>query len=294
MLRRRPPTVVTLASLLTRLEPELVHFPTTRSVLEWAEGARRLGGTRLVAGFSGHDLDGQPFERLWAAAAGFHFESETLAQFARLSGMASATAAVVPPLADAGLLARPPERAVDRGDLRMLSVGPLSWTQGFDHALAAVRLLRERGLACRYRIVGAGEYEDAVAFARYQLGVEESVELVKPTGRHGLREHLGWADVLVVAAVVPTSPTTVLDAHAAGLPVVTTEAPPAGADGSILVPRRDAQALADALSRIANDADLRRRLGESGRRAATRSQDLDDQLRRFRDLYGSVLTAARA
>ena len=224
-LRRRPPAVVTLASLLAELEPQLVHFPTTRSALEWGEVGRRLGQTRLVAGFSGHDLDGQPFERLWSTAAGFHFESEALAEFARRSGMAQATASVVPPLADAELLARPPKGEFGRAELRLLSVGPLSWTQGFDHAVAAVRLLRERRLPCHYRIVGSGEYEDAVSFARYQLGVEENVEIVKPTGRRGLREQLDWADVLVVSAVVPTSPTTVLDAQAAGLAVVTTEAP---------------------------------------------------------------------
>jgi colanic acid/amylovoran biosynthesis glycosyltransferase len=290
--RRRPPAVVTLASLVAELEPQLVHFPTTRSVLEWAEVGHRLDRTRFVAGFSGHDLDGQPFERLWRTAAGFHFESEALAEFARRSGMAQATASVVPPLADAELLARPPRAEVSRGELRMLSVGPLSWTQGFDHALAAVRMLRERGLACHYRIVGAGEYEDAVSFARYQLGVEENVELVKPTGRRGLLEQLDWADVLVVAAVVPTSPTTVLDAQAAGLAVVTTEAPPTCADGAIVVPRRNASALADALEQLAADENLRRRLAEAGRRAATASQDLDDQLRRFRDLYRTVLSAS--
>lgn len=293
-LRRRPVAVVTLPSLLAELEPQLVHFPTTRSALEWADVGRRLDRTRLVAGFSGHDLDGQPFERLWSSAAGFHFESEALAEFARRSGMERATVSVVPPLADAELLARPPKSEVARGELRMLSVGPLSWTQGFDHAVAAVRQLRERRLACHYRIVGSGEYEDAVAFARYQLGVEENVELVKPTGRRGLREQLEWADVLVVAAVVPTSPTTVIDAQAAGLAVVTTEAPPAGADGAIVVPRRDASALADALARIATEGDLRRHLAETGRRAATASQDLNDQLRRFRDLYRTVLSAKSA
>ena len=292
-LLRRPPATVTLASLLAELEPQLVHFPTTRSALEWGEVGRRLGQERLVAGFSGHDLDGQPFERLWSTASGFHFESEALAEFARRSGMAQATVSVVPPLADAELLARPPKGEVGRDELRLLSVGPLSWTQGYDHALAAVRLLRERHLPCHFRIVGAGEYEDAVSFARYQLGVEENVELVKPTGRRGLREQLAWADVLVVAAVVPTSPTVVLDAQAAGLAVVTTEAPPAGADGAIVVPRRDASALADALTRIATDMDLRRHLAEAGLRAATASQDLDDQLRRFRDLYRTVLSAGR-
>jgi glycosyltransferase involved in cell wall biosynthesis len=292
LLRRRPPAALTLASLVAELEPQLVHFPTTRSALEWGEVGRRLGQKRLVAGFSGHDLDGQPFERLWSTASGFHFESEALAEFARRSGMTRTTASVVPPLADAALLARPPKSEVGRADLRMLSVAPLSWTQGFDHALAAVRLLRERRLPCHYRIVGAGEYEDAVSFARYQLGVEENVELVKPTGRRGLLEQLDWADVLVVAAVVPTSPTTVLDAQAAGLAVVTTEAPPTCADGAIVVPRRNASALADALEQLAADENLRRRLAEAGRRAATASQDLDDQLRRFRDLYRTVLSAS--
>ena len=42
--------------------------------------------------------------------------------------------------------------------LRMLSVGRLHWMKGYPTALHAVALLRERGVACEYRIAGAADY----------------------------------------------------------------------------------------------------------------------------------------
>ncbi len=287
---RRPTEAGSLRSLLLGLEPEIVHFPSTGTACAWLESASGLD-SRIVAGFSGDDVEGERYDRLWEASAAFHFESNALAGLARWLGAPEKRAVVVPPLADAELLAQPPARASERNPLRILGVGPLSWRQGYEHAIAAVRLLRDHGVACLYRIVGAGEHEDAVAFARYQLGVEESVELARPAGRDGLRGQLAWADVLLNAAVVPTSPKTVLDAQASGLPVVTTEPPLAGVKTALVVPRRDPSALAGALTLLSRDAALRSRLAEEGRRGASRAEGLDEQLGRFCDLYRAVLSA---
>ena len=59
-----------------------------------------------------------------------------------------------------------------------MSVGRLEWIKGYEYALLAVRRLVDQGVRCEYRIVGDGEYLEAVAFARHQLELESTVSLL--------------------------------------------------------------------------------------------------------------------
>jgi glycosyltransferase involved in cell wall biosynthesis len=194
------------------------------------------------------------------------------------------------PVVDHALLTwRPP--SMERPALHALTVGPLVWQQSLEHLLHAIRLLADDGARCECRIVGRGDQEDAVSFARHQLELGDSVELYPPSGRDGFLDHLEWADVVVNPAVVPTSPSWLLDAHAAGRAVVLTEGT-AGAEGpSLVVPRRDAAALADALARLARDGELRMELAERGRRHASQFLDTETRRESFRKLCRTTLDA---
>jgi glycosyltransferase involved in cell wall biosynthesis len=216
-------------------------------------------------------------------ATAFHVESESLA--ALLNGArATAVVAVIPPVPDPVLLAEqqaPPSPAMP---LRILGIGPLSWTQGYEHALSAVRLLMERGVPCEYRIAGRGEYCDPINFACRQLRLGARVALVEPRSRSELRDLLRWATVLVDASVAPTSPKPILDAHAGGVPVVTTERA-THRDAVLVVRRRDPKALAAALNALVGDGALRARLADAGRKRALRALGEAEQAARFGDLY---------
>jgi glycosyltransferase involved in cell wall biosynthesis len=112
--------------------------------------------------------------------------------------------------------------------------------------------------------------------------------------------HRGWQDdvfgALAVcdALVLPTHregfPNVVLEASAAGIPVVTTTA--TGAIDSVvdgvtgfLVPPSDATALAAALARLADDPDLRRRLGANAAERARREFNSEVIWEAMADLY---------
>jgi glycosyltransferase involved in cell wall biosynthesis len=80
---------------------------------------------------------------------------------------------------------------------------------------------------------------------------------------------------------------------AAGLPVVTTDAPGcrdliAHGRTGLIVPVDDAAALAREVERVLSDGDLSRRLGQAAAADATRNFMLDKTFRAYRTLYAEA------
>ena len=278
--------------LRLELGPQLLHLPSCDAAPGWLDVAAATGARTVVsvtvadAGAAPLDFPGAP----WTRADAIHVESEALAEIVRRLGAPAAAVSVIPAAVDERLLEVEPDSS--RGEsLRILSVAPLSWTQGYEHALEAIRRLIAQGVPCEYRIVGSGAHADAVAFARHQLGLHDRVELAAPD-REQTPGHYGWADVLLDASVLAPSPKARLDAHAAGVPVITTD--PDGVDpaAALAVPRRDPEAICAALATLAGDEQLRTRLAEAGRESAREAPTARDEAAAFADLYARLLAGA--
>lgn len=88
-------------------------------------------------------------------------------------------------------------------------------------------------------------------------------------------------------------PRSIIEAMAAGLPVIATDIRGCreevidGETGRLVAPR-DARALAGALGDLMRDADLRRRMGEAGRRRAEAEFDERIVLERQREIMRSL------
>ncbi len=276
-----------LRAMLLTLQPRVVHVGSAASAVTWASPTA-LVGARLVVGLQADELAAgaerpAAWRTTWDIADALLVESNALAATAHRLGAPEKALGVVSPILEPTLAAHVPP-SLDDGPLRILSKGPLSWTQGFEHSLHAIRLLADGDVPCSYRIVGSGDFIDALGFARHQLGVEELTEIVEVAdSRQGA--DLSWAQVLVDSAVVPSSPRAVYSALARGIPVVTTQPPP-GAEAAVLsVPRRDPRALADALGALARDPELFHRLAEAGQAFARTRQERDEGIRELARLY---------
>ena len=111
-----------------------------------------------------------------------------------------------------------------------------------------------------------------------------------------MRESLARSDVFVLPSLWEGLPGSVLEAMAAGLPVVgtdvngTREVVVAGETG-LLVPPDDVDALTDALERLFADASLRREMGRRGRERADGEYSIAALVERkeqlLRDLTGA-------
>lgn len=184
-------------------------------------------------------------------------------------------------------------RPYTTGPLRLLCVSRLDPKKGIEYLVDAVRILRARGLAAEVDIVGAPDAHSAESQAHAatlrtkvaDLRLEEAVRFAGRRDSTEVKGFLAAAHVFVAPFVeLPNGdkdgiPTAVLEAMAAGMPIVATTA------GSmeeiieteregLLVPQRDGLALANAVERVAKDGALGARLAAAATERARREFDV--------------------
>ena len=151
---------------------------------------------------------------------------------------------------------------------RVLSVGRLDAEKNPLLLAEILRRLVDAGGDWRLTICGEGPLEDALRERLRELGVEEHAELVGYLPLHGgLLDLYRSSDALLHVSLTEGLPQILLEAFAAGLPVVATAVggvPGAVGDAGLLVPPADAGAAAAALERVGADQDLRERLSRAG------------------------------
>jgi glycosyltransferase involved in cell wall biosynthesis len=176
-------------------------------------------------------------------------------------------------------------RRRDLDPVELVSVGRLAPPKDFATLLDALAEL-PRGSA-RLRIVGDGPERDALEERAHTLRLDAwvSFEGTLPD----VAPALGEADVFVLSSRSEGMPMSVLEAMAAGLPVVATDVGGlrelVDEQNGVLVPRDDARSLAEALTRLVVDGDLRRRLGAASRQRAVAGFALPAWRDRHRALY---------
>lgn len=191
----------------------------------------------------------------------------------------------------------PVERACAPAEKRFRVVLParLLWDKGLAEFVDAARQLLGEGRAIEFLLAGEPDPGNPAA---------ASEETIRAWMNEGLVTWLGHVDDMprlyqsVDAVVLPSYreglPKGLIEAAACGLPLVTTDVPGCREvvtnelDG-LLVPAKDAVALARAVARLQDDTALRERLGNAARAKALREFDERSVITRTLNVYRELL-----
>lgn len=162
------------------------------------------------------------------------------------------------------------ELGVGAGEILLVFVGRIVPIKRLDLLLRALAQARESEPRLRLAVVGDGDERPQLERRAAELGMAAEVFFLGY--RRELRPIFAAADVAVLSSDNEGTPVSLIEAAAAGLPAVATDAGGVGevvtADTGIVVPRGDVAALASAIVEMAADAQGRERYGRAARQRA--------------------------
>ena len=187
-----------------------------------------------------------------------------------------------------------PNSTEEPDKLIALAVARLIPVKRLDLFLRALAMARKSEPGLIGMIAGDGPEREYLVQIAADLGLS-SHALIFLGQRYDVPQLLYQADFLVMTSEQEGFPNVLLEAMAAGLPVITT---PAGKSGAIVqnqttgyvVPFDNVEALADRMTDLSKSVDLRKRLGENGRRRVEHLYSFDALAARLASLYQEIST----
>jgi colanic acid/amylovoran biosynthesis glycosyltransferase len=182
------------------------------------------------------------------------------------------------------------------GTPAIITIGRLIEKKGFADLIQACALLtaRRRNFACE--IIGEGPLEATLQAQIAAAGLEGIVRLAGPQTQAEIALRLAHATIFVLPCTreegggMDNLPTVIMEAMAAGLPVIST--PVAGVPEMVepdvngeLVPEHEPVAICAALERLISDPARARRLGDRGRQIAKEKFSIQESARQLQELF---------
>lgn len=169
------------------------------------------------------------------------------------------------------------------------------WDKGVGEFVAAAHMLRDEGLAARFMLAGDRDPDNPAAIPAAQLETWRAAGIVEWHGRQeDMARLLAQSHIVCLPSYREGLPKALLEAAASGRAIVATDVPGCreavrhGVNG-LLVPARDAAALADALRRLITDPALRREFGQRGREMAEKKFSVEKITAETLALYRKLL-----
>ncbi len=163
--------------------------------------------------------------------------------------------------------------------LTLLLASRLLWEKGIGEYVAAARQLRQHGLNARFLLAGEPDPGNPASIPPEQLDRWRQDGDVTLLGQvEDMPALLAQTDIAVLPSYREGTPRSLLEAAACGLPLIATDAPGCREIvdhqvNGVLVPIKDAAALAAAIQYLCHEPETRQRMGQASRTKALAAFD---------------------
>lgn len=208
-------------------KPDVFHLQWAKSLSDWIwikefgiKLVLSLRGTHITISPKCNSLLDEEYINLFPKVDGFHAVSKSMIKHAENYNVSADKISVV----YNGLVLEDFPFIVKKQmskPLKIISIGRAHWVKGYNYALEAMALLKEKGLEFEYQIVGVSDNEELI-FLRNQLDLINQVKFISKLSIEEVKQKIYEADVLLLPSVEEGIANVVLEAMALGTLVVST------------------------------------------------------------------------
>jgi glycosyltransferase involved in cell wall biosynthesis len=177
-----------------------------------------------------------------------------------------------------------------RGALKLVCTGRLVPVKGHRILLQAIAPLIASGLDITCTLIGDGAERKSLENLSRQLGIQDRTHFLGALAHHQALDEVAKADVFILASFAEGLPVALMEAMAFGVPCISTtiaaipELIHSGENG-LLVPPSNVETLQAAVRQLAEDPELRTRLGRNARATVEASYNLATNLDKLADMW---------
>lgn len=171
----------------------------------------------------------------------------------------------------------------------------LLWDKGVGEFVEAAKRLQAEGREARFVLVGDGDEANPASVDIDTLEGWRRNDNIELWGRRNdMPDVMAQSHIVCLPSYREGVPKVLIEAASCGRPIVTTDAPGCReivhhGENGLLVPVRDADALADAIRTLLDDPELRSRMGNAGRELVEREFTIEAVVSATLDIYDSLL-----
>jgi len=183
---------------------------------------------------------------------------------------------------------------IPKGRTKIILVARMLWDKGVGEFVEAATILKQQGVDADFIIVGSVDLGNPKSIPVKQLDRWNSSGVIKWLGeRTDISQLLIKSHIVVLPSYREGLPKSLLEAAAAGRPIITTDVPGCrevikDGENGLLVQVRNAKSLVIAIQKLINNPELLSSMGKKGRLIAEQEFSIEQVINKTLELYSKI------
>lgn len=283
---------------LLKAKIDWLHFGFATLALGKETVAKAIGA-KMAVSFRGFDIGVYPvkfpncYDKLWKYVDKVHSNSYDLLVLGKKYGLPEhVNVQRITPAIDVQKFCATSTDFSQKSKPIFMTTGRLHWKKGLVQTLEALAILKTQGLDFTYKIVGEGSEYERIAFAAYQLGLNDHVQFLGKLNHGEVKKELEKVDIYLQYSIQEGFCNAVLEAQAMGKLSIVSDAE--GLPENVMheqsgwvVPKHSSQLLAEQIMEvILMDEHPKNAISQNAVERVRKAFNLEKQQREFLEFYG--------
>ena len=181
--------------------------------------------------------------------------------------------------------------------IKFLFVGRLEKQKGLSYLFEAINILKTKNSNFEVYLIGKGSEEIYLRRLILKFGLKRYIKFLGKKLSQEITSYYINSDTFILPSVWEGFPLTLLEAWAAGLPVVVTDVGGISKickdkENALIVPPKSPKKIAEAMLKLIENKKLREKLGKNGRKLVEEKYDWGKVTKRFESIYRNIMVSS--